>query len=51
MLIALFVTLIVTAALGASMRSEERGGLINRHRYNNRYNDAPGAREDHPQSL
>jgi hypothetical protein len=47
MLIALLVTLIITSALGASMRSEERGGLIARHRYNNRYNDASGAREDH----
>jgi hypothetical protein len=47
MLIAILITLIVTAALGLSTRTRERGGLISSHRYNNRYNDAAGAREDH----
>jgi hypothetical protein len=47
MLIALLVTLIITVTLGVSVRSEERSGLIARRRYNNRYNDAAGAREDH----
>jgi hypothetical protein len=46
MLLAGLVTLIIIAALGYS-QSERRGGLIDHHSYNNRYNDASGAREDH----
>jgi hypothetical protein len=48
MLTAIIVTLIITAGLGYGMRAESgRGGLIARRPYNNRYNDAAGAREDH----
>ena len=46
MLLAGLVTLIIIASLGYS-QSERKGGLIGHHRYNNRYNDAPGARADH----
>ena len=46
MVLAIVVTLIVTAALAHGFR-RERGGAIVRHPYNNRYNDASGAREDH----
>jgi hypothetical protein len=44
MFTAIFVTLIVTAALGLGLRS--RDGLIGRRPYSNRYNDAAGAREE-----
>ena len=48
MLIATIVTLILVAALGYSLRSPRAGTtLISRRPYNNRYNDASGAREDH----
>jgi len=47
MLIATFTTLVVIAALGFSIQSEKSGGLIGEHRYNNRANDASGARADH----
>jgi hypothetical protein len=46
MLIALTVTLIITAALGSSLRLGRHGGLIVRRPYNNRYNDASGARDE-----
>jgi hypothetical protein len=47
MLLAIIVTLLIIAALGYALRSERRGGLIVSRPYNNRYNDAAGAREDH----
>ena len=47
MIAAILITLIILAALGYSLGSERDGGLIARHSYNNRYNDASGAREDH----
>lgn len=47
MLLAIIITLFIVAALGFSLRSEQETGLIARHRYNNRYNDASGARDDH----
>jgi hypothetical protein len=47
MLPAILVTLIILLALGISLRSGRSGGLIAQHSYNNRYNDATGAREDH----
>lgn len=46
MLTAIAVTLFIVAALGHSLRPD-RDGLIVRRPYNNRYNDASGAREDH----
>jgi len=47
MLPALLITLIIVVALGSSIQSERDGGLIAHHSYNNRNNDASGAREDH----
>ena len=47
MLSAIFVTLVVIAALGFGLRSERGSELISRRPYNNRYNDASGARDDH----
>jgi hypothetical protein len=47
MLSAIIVTLVIIAALGYALRSGRTGGLIVRRPYNNRYNDAAGAREDH----
>jgi hypothetical protein len=47
MLLALVVTLVIVAALGYGLRSEHPGRLIASRPYNNRYNDAAGAREDH----
>ena len=43
MLAAVTVTLIITSALGYSMRAGRNGV---RRPYNNRYNDATGARDD-----
>jgi hypothetical protein len=47
MLTSIIVTLIITAALGLALGSERSGRLIARRPYNNRHNDASGAREDH----
>jgi len=47
MLIAIIVTLLVAALLGYALRSGRTDELIVRRPYNNRYNDASGAREDH----
>ena len=47
MLTGVAVTLISTVALGSSLRLGRNGGLIARRPYNNRANDASGAREDH----
>jgi hypothetical protein len=46
MLLAGLITLTIVAALGYS-QSERTGGLIAHHSYNNRYNDASAARQDH----
>jgi hypothetical protein len=47
MLIAIIVTLTIAVSLGHTLRSGRDGRLIARRPYNNRYNDASGAREDH----
>jgi hypothetical protein len=47
MFLAIVITFIIVAALAYSFRTERHRGLIARHSYNNRYNDASGAREDH----
>jgi hypothetical protein len=47
MLPALLITLVIILALGYPMGSEQDSGMITHHRYNNRNNDASGAREDH----
>jgi hypothetical protein len=44
-MLAIAVTLIITAALGYGLRSGRRGELILRRPYNNRYNDATAARQ------
>ncbi len=46
MLTAIAVTLIITVALGSGLRAGRNGGLIVRRPYNNRYNDASGARDE-----
>jgi hypothetical protein len=47
MLTAIIVTGIILAALGYGLRAGQGEQLIIRRPYNNRYNDASGAREDH----
>jgi hypothetical protein len=47
MLIAILTTLIVVAGLGYALRTGKGQDTILRRPYNNRYNDAAGAREDH----
>jgi hypothetical protein len=47
MLTAIIVTLIVVAALGYALRAGSDESAILRRPYNNRYNDAAGARDDH----
>jgi hypothetical protein len=46
MILSILIPLLIAAGLGISFRSERRGGLIDEHRYANRYSDAPGARAD-----
>jgi len=47
MLVGIIVTLIITSALGYALRAGKDDKLIVRRPYNNRYNDAAGARDDH----
>jgi hypothetical protein len=47
MLTAILITLIVVAALGYALRAGSGESAILRRPYNNRYNDAAGARRDH----
>jgi hypothetical protein len=47
MFIAAFVAFIIVLALGISQRSARNNGLIAEHRYNNLYNDATAARQEH----
>ncbi len=47
MLTAIIVTIVILAALAAALRSGRSDGLIVDRPYNNRYNDASGARDDH----
>ncbi len=46
MITAIITTLIIAAALGYSLRSGRDGETIVHRPYNNRYNDASGAREE-----
>ena len=46
MLLAILITLFLTLGLGAALRQDGKSGLIARRPYNNRYNDASGARDD-----
>jgi hypothetical protein len=43
---AITIALIITAALGYALRAGRNGESIVHRPYNNRYNDASGARED-----
>ena len=47
MLTAIIITFIIVAAPGFALQLGQSGGVIARRPYNNRYNDAAGAREDH----
>jgi hypothetical protein len=46
-MLAIFITLLVAAVLGYSLRSGRSDELIVHRPYNNRYSDASGARDDH----
>jgi hypothetical protein len=46
MLAAILITLIIAAALGYALRSGRSGTAIVHRPYNNRYNDASGARDE-----
>jgi hypothetical protein len=46
MFLSILTPLLLLAGLAISLRSR-RGGLIDEHRYANRYSDASGARADH----
>ena len=46
MLSAIIVAAVILTALGYGLRSRRTGDLIASRPYNNRYSDAPGARED-----
>jgi len=43
----ILIVLVVIAAIAFTVASQAQGGLIGHHSYNNRQNDAAGAREDH----
>ena len=43
----LIITLLIVVGLGYALRTDRRARQIARTPYNNRYNDAAGAREDH----
>jgi hypothetical protein len=47
MLTAILITVVIVAALAYAGGSGRSGGLIVRRPYNNLYNDASGAREEH----
>ena len=51
MLMAIAITLIVVVPFGYALRTRRGGDIIVRHPYNNRYNDASAAREDHLDGL
>ena len=46
MLVSIIITLVMTGALGYALRSGRDGEIILSRPYNNRYNDASGARDD-----
>jgi hypothetical protein len=47
MFTAIAITLLLALTLGVGLLAERTGVLIAHRPYNNRYNDAAGAREDH----
>jgi hypothetical protein len=46
MLTVIIIALVVLAVFGSALRAGQNGGLIARRPYNNRYNDASGARDE-----
>jgi hypothetical protein len=46
-MLSILITLLVVAVLGYSLRSGRSDELIVHRPYNNRHNDASGARQDH----
>jgi hypothetical protein len=46
MLSSIIVTSVIVVTLGYALRSGRTGGMIVHRPYNNRYNDASGAREN-----
>jgi hypothetical protein len=46
MITAIIITLLIPLALGHSLRAGRNGPAVLRRPYNDRYNDAAGARED-----
>jgi hypothetical protein len=46
MFVAILVTAVFVFGLGSALRTGH-GGMLARRPYNNRYNDASGARQDH----
>ena len=46
LLASIFIALLLTCGLGSAMRAGRTGNSIPRRPYNNRYNDATGARQD-----
>ncbi len=47
MITSIIVTTVIAGALGYALRQGRHGDLIAHRPYNNRYNDASGARDDH----
>jgi hypothetical protein len=43
----ILITLFIVVGLGYSLQTDRKGRQIVHTPYNNRYNDASGAREDH----
>lgn len=46
MLVAIITAIVIVAALGYALRSSRDGQALLHRPYNNRYNDASGAREE-----
>jgi hypothetical protein len=47
MITSIFITAVIVGAGAYALSHGKRGGLIVRRPYNNRYNDAAGARDEH----
>jgi hypothetical protein len=47
MLIAIVISVVIVAALGYAFSTSRRDNVIDHHPYNNLYNDASAARQDH----
>jgi hypothetical protein len=47
MILAILTTAVIVWALGFSLRSERKWGIISRHGYNNVHSDATAARDEY----